>query len=271
MTCPCGTPTQDDAYVCQTCLDWLADFTGSIPALEEQLVVTMTRQQSPQLGYSAPSSEIPLPYNPKAGDLLGELYVWAIGLVQKCEAENVRNQSPYPGRPRGNLGSMTDWLLWRIDGLAYSDWTHADYIKTAASLERRVMKAIDPVVSRTYLGRCEQDDCEAGVYLKDGDTLGRCTRADCGATYAPDGMRSKLESALTDELMTAAQIATAMVILEYPRSKDWVTSTIVKWGHNGRVNRPGKKLAEHGRRVVDGKPAPLYLFIEAAALLEKAK
>ena len=129
------------------------------------------------------------------------------------------------------------------------------------------MRAIDPVVSRTYLGQCE---CGAQVWLKDGETVGRCGDRGCGKTYPADEMRAKLEAELDDRLMTADEVATAMVIMAYPRSREWVARSINDWGHNQRVGKPGRKLAERGHKQVKGVRRPLYRYGEARDLLARA-
>lgn len=258
--CPtCGYPTQDGAYTCEECLTGFGNFIGSVPALEEQLLITMTGERSPIPGYSAPSSEAPLPYDVRAGDLLAELRNELVGWVRQCHEEGVRHSSPHAAYPEDTLGSMVDWLLWRVDGMAWVKWSpHA--VRAAARLEERVMRAIDPVVSRTYLGQCE---CGAQVWLKDGETVGRCGDRGCGKTYPADEMRAKLEAELDDRLMTAGEIATATVIMAYPRSREWVTATIEQWGRR-------KRLIPRGERLVKGVSRPLYRYGEAKVLLERA-
>lgn len=129
------------------------------------------------------------------------------------------------------------------------------------------MRAIDPVVSRTYLGQCE---CESQVWLKDGETVGRCADRGCGKTYPADEMRAKLEAELDDRLMTADEVATAMVIMAYPRSREWVAGTVNKWGMNARKGQSGRKLHERGRKEVKGVQCPLYRYGEARDLLARA-
>lgn len=261
VVCPCGVPTRDGAYVCETCLDGLAAIIGSIPAIEAELEAELVGERSKPLGAGSRSSVPPMPYNTKASELLTELRARTVALVRLCHVENVRHQSPDNGYPADTLPAMSTWLLWRTDGLAWVPWAW-DTITTYQRLETRINAFLTPRKPKQYLGTCDIDfdgtPCGGSIYADHGSNVGKCDRADCRQTYAADAQRRTLEERLDSRLCTPAEIATLAVYLNLNTPRDTIRKRVHYWARHGRIMAANTTEQEDRR---------LYRYGEVKALL----
>lgn len=258
MTCNCGKPTRDDAYVCDGCLTALARALGDVPWLVEQLEITMTKARG--VDYSAmggsASSETPLPVDARALEASRNLRHVLVTCVRFCTEEDIRHQSPNPNHPEDTIVAMSRWLLWRVDGLAFNDMAAEEIAHVTAATDR-CWRVIDRPADKWYAGPCitefEGIKCGTDLYAKAASGDVECRT--CGATYDVAGRRKWLLDSAQDFLADAATLA---------RSVSWLGAQPL---NATRV----RKWAERGRIVAKGHDGtrPLYRIGDAIDLLAK--
>ena len=225
--CSCGKPTRDAAYVCDSCGQELATALGDVAWLDEQLEITITRTSGVDyrtLGGTA-SSETPSPVHWAASDARGHLKALLVSWALFCEAEHVRNSSPYVGLPEDNLPALAAWLLWRVDGLALLD-IGPDAVDEITSAVAHCRRLIDRHPERQYLGRCSF--ClDGSLYATPGSTWARCQA--CDAAIDADTIRKRLLTELDDRLCTAAEIAHLSTYLGLTAGREQVRTRINQW------------------------------------------
>lgn len=239
--CACGAPTRDNAYGCDHHGGELERLFAEAPWIAEQLDATITRQRSAfAAGGTNPES---LPWNDKASRVLNQLHAHMVTTVKTCHENRIRNQSPYPSLPSfKSIPAMSAWLLWRVDGLIYSD-AFTGTLKKGLRIEADALLAIDRGPDLMYLGLCTARDddglCGGAIYARSGEDTGKC-RA-CRAQYDVDARRGGLEKALDDMLCTASEIAHLATYLGLPASREQVRKLVNQWHVRGRITAgPGK-------------------------------
>lgn len=225
--CKCGRPTRDAAYVCDECADLLARSLGDIPWLDEQLEITVTR--SAGIDYrtlgGAKATESPSPVHWAASEARTHLKALLVSWVLFCEAEGVRNSDPAIGLPADNLGALSKWMLWRVDGLALHD-IGAEAVAEIADAVQTCHRLIDRHPERQYLGACEI--CETGrIYARPGGKWATCNSCDAGTDA--DAVRTKMLKQLDDRLCTAAEIARLSTYLGLQANREQVRKRINQW------------------------------------------
>jgi hypothetical protein len=271
MTCRCGKPTRDDAYVCDTCADSLAKTLGDVAWLADELEVTITKQRgipaSGGGGATADCSCTPddidasrckhgaLPWHDAASGARTHLHALLVSWVRLCHEEGVRHQSPDDDLPDDDLVALARWLLWRVDGLMLhpAGPDAADEIADAyAACERLIDRRPD----RWYAGPCVVEDergKECGTDLYARSTRGDVECRTCGATYDVATRRAWLLAAAEDRLANATEVARAVSWLG---AEPLTPARVWKWAERGRIVAKGH----------DGR-APLYRIGDAIDLL----
>lgn len=230
--CACGTPTRDHAYMCETCTDQLAIALGDVPAIVEELETTLTGAKA--AAQSGPADKDALHWNEKAGDLLRELRLELTGDVRICVKAHIRHSSPHPGLPANTPQAASRWLLWRVDGLAYT--SHGPgMLSRLQGISRRTERLIDNTAPRQYLGTCTAPDCGGAIYARQGEPTGRCDTRECRTEYDVEASRRNLEDALDGRLCTAAEIARLSTYLGLPVPRDTVRKRVHYWHRQGRI------------------------------------
>lgn len=225
--CRCGKPTRDAAYVCDSCGHDLAVALGDVTWLDEQLEITITRTSGVDyrtLG-GTPSSETPSPVHWAASEARGHLKAILVSWVLFCEAERVRDCSPYPGMPEDNLAALAGWLLWRVDGLCLLD-IGTDAVDEITSGVAHCHRLIDRHPERQYLGRCDAP-CPGSLYATPGSAWARCQV--CDAAIDADTIRKRLLTELDDRLCTSAEIAHLSTYLGLKAGREQVRTRINQW------------------------------------------
>lgn len=239
MTCNCGKPTRDNAYVCDECLTDLAKALGDVPWLVEQLDITLTKARG--VDYAAmggsPSSEKPMMLPFAAYEASGQLRQALVMWVRFCDEESVRHQSPKVGLPADTLQAMSAWLLWRVDGLGLSD-LGSDAVSEITRAVGRARSVIDRPAERKYAGPCE---CGRDLYSKPGAKLTKCKG--CEREYDVEAMVSWMRAGVLGRLVTAREGTTLLGRFDLPTKQD----TIDKWHERKRIvdhgsNAEGKRL-----------------------------
>jgi hypothetical protein len=242
VTCLCGAPTRDDAYVCDNDLGHLARALGEVPWLDEQLTITMSRESGVDYATmgGSPSSETPLSVNAGALEAHINLRAVLVTWVRFCEEESIRHQARTDALPANTLPAISRWLLWRVDGLAFSDLGFDAYSEITRAVGRARM-TIDRPAEKVYAGPCE---CGRDLYAKPGAKLTKCRG--CEREYDVDEMREWMRSGVMGRLVTAREGATLLGRFALPTAQ----KTIDSW-HQRR------QLLDHGSNA-DGRR--LYLI-----------
>jgi len=236
--CKCGKPTRDAAYVCDPCGDELAKALGEVPWLDEELEVSITGQRGVDyrtLGGSKggkKDAERPSPVSWGPSEARAHLRALLVSWALFCEAEAVRNSSPYPGLPEDNLPALSRWLMWRVDGLALHD-IGPDAVDEITSAVAHCHRLIDRPADRQYLGTCTEDDCTGRMYGRPSSTLARCD--ECGTSANAEEIRERLLTELDDRLCTAAEIARLSTYLGLKADRDAVRKRINQWATRGQL------------------------------------
>lgn len=239
--CRCGKPTKDHASFCDDCGDLLARALGDVPWLTEELEVTITRQKGVDYrgvgggkGGKKPA-ERPSPVVWGASDARTHLKALLVSWALFCQAEDVRNSSPYPGLPDDNLPALSRWLMWRVDGLALNE-IGADAVEEITSAVAHCHRLIDRPADRQYLGRCGEEDCPGRLYARPGSDVARCD--DCGTPVQADTLREGLLAELDDRLCTASEIARLSTYLGLKADREQVRKRINQWAKRGLARHP---------------------------------
>lgn len=234
MSCNCGKPTRDDAYVCDDCLSDLARALGDVPWLVEQLDITLTKARG--VDYSAmggsPSSERPLMLPFAAYEATNGLRQALVMWVRFCDEESIRHQSPKNALPADTLHAMSAWLLWRVDGLGLSD-LGADAVSEITRAVGRAMQVIDRPAERKYAGPCE---CGRDLYSKPGAKMTKCKG--CEREYDVEAMVTWMRASVLGRLVTAHEGATLLGRFELPTAQKTIDSWHLK-----------KRIVDHGRNA----------------------
>lgn len=252
-TCTCGRPTRNDAYGCDDCVGELSRTFAEVPFLVEELDVTLTGQRGKRPGAGTRSGN-GLPWNEKASKVAHALHEHLATTVRLCTSQHIAHQSPYHGLPADDPDSMSRWLLWRVDGLAYSP-QFADILNRAAALADRVAHVIDRPPDRMFLGMCDLAKiklCDGAVYATVGNPVGKCR--ECGMKYDAEDKRRSLEDALDDKLVTASEIAHLATYLGVPAKRDTVRKVVNQWHKRKRLLAAGGTDKEPRFRYGDVAP-----------------
>lgn len=263
-TCTCGTPTRDNAYVCENCLTLLANALGDVKWLEEQLEISITRQKGAGMTGGPNSGESALPWNEWASRAERQLRNALGGWVRVCEDSGVRNAGARNDLPADNLSSMATWMLWRVDGLAWHDFgtevVH-DITRAASEAFRCVTWKSE---ARKYLGSCDEphpDDetlpCPGDVYAETDAEFGACDY--CATPYPVQQRRDDMRKVLDDRLFTAAEIAGLSVHLGLDLPREVVRKRLNQWSRRDQIAVKG--------HTPEGDPT--YRFGDVEVLLHK--
>lgn len=238
MTCRCGKPTRDTLTVCEDCLTELNQALGDIPALEEELNVTISQQKGVDYrrvggskGGTKPA-ETPSPVNMGASDAKADLKALLVSWARLCHEEQVRNQSGETGLPDDNLPAISRWLMWRVDGLGLHE-AGSDAVDEITAAVGRCQRMVDIPTERQYLGDC--DDCDTGrLYARPASTWARCEG--CDKAVPAQDVRDRLLARLDDRLCTAAEIARLSTYLGLRANRESVRKRINQWHARGLVS-----------------------------------
>jgi hypothetical protein len=225
MTCNCGRPTRDDAYVCETCLSGLFRALGEVPWLTRELDTTIAKQRAAGSSDGARSTETPMPFHIAASDARSALRQAMFTWIKFCTEEKIRHRGGRDGWPLDNLPAMSRWLMCRVDGLAFSDlgFDACEEITNAIAQCRRV---IDRPAERRYAGPCE---CGRDLYHKPGAVEVKCR--DCERVYVVAELNEWMRDQVLGRLVTAQEGSGLLCKFNLETS----VRAIYDWDERGRV------------------------------------
>lgn len=236
--CGCGTPTRDDAYLCDDCGDELARMFGGVTWLEEQLNLTITRQRAKAVSPTSGGGGERSMFHQPASNVLAHLRNHLVNTVRMCQEEHVRNAAPaWLGDPEDTLASISGWLLWRVDGLMFHEGA-VDILQVSLQIEAQALRVIDRPADQRFVGLCTTEInevvCHGPVFAPEGDQIGRCRK--CKTTYPAETARDQLEKSLDDKLFTAPEIAEISTYLNLKIKRAKVHDVIRQWDKRGIIS-----------------------------------
>lgn len=265
-TCTCGRPTRDDAYVCDTCLDNLSRDLGDIPWLATELDTTLTGERSPVAQDGGRSAKCSckdeddkcshglVPFNVAASDASRNLKHELVMLVRFCLEEGVRSRGG-DDMPADDLVSLSRWLMWRTDGLAFVDMA-PEFVRSVRAAVTTCRRVVDLPPERSYAGPCPE--CKRDLYHRPDAAEVKCS--ECGTTWdvgeVVAWMRDRITEHMADRLVTAREGSTLLSRYGIEVGQ----GTIDKWHNRGLIVHAG-----HEQRA--GKDGPrLYRWDELLTL-----
>lgn len=220
-----GRPAPD-ATICRGCLDQLVGILRTVPALVDDLEVTLSRQARVGTRNGPRSSETPLPFHLSASvdleTLRDGLGMWA-GVVATRRGVSL-------DAPASAVGYAAWLVRWSGEVAQHPDAAelHGDVLAMAEAGRRTV----DLPAALHFVGPC--DNCEADLYCSAGAAGVACRTEACGATYDVAARRAWLLEAAVDQLRTAAELS---------RELPWIGGVVIdrklinQWAVRGKVTK----------------------------------
>lgn len=269
--CACGKPARDNATLCDHCKAELEVALGNVPAIVEELDISITGQRSTPIVSGSPSATRGLPWHEMAAEAMRELRSILVLWTRLCDEEHVG--SGPTNLPADNLPAISRWLLHKVEGLARHDAGQEalDEITSAMAECERVI--FWKRKSRTYLGPCGQrvegedgvvlmESCTGEVYAEEGAQVGECDDCKQGVTVVI--RQAELNRRLDDRLCTAAELARLSTILGLDAPRDVVRKKIHYWHRHKRIAARGTVDERVGGSVAE---APTFRYGEVRMML----
>lgn len=288
--CSCSRPITDEGFLCYPCTETLRRNLGDVPALEDELETTRTRQSKtggPGIGIVVRDSERPVPWNERASRAIGDLRVRLHGWVRLCQDFRIRPEGPecascvHPtcvylrslAAPDDTLAGMSRYLLASVSALRHRPEVTecADDIDAAV---RGVEKVIDRKPEQVFYGPCGSveyidgepdpncEPCPADLYGQAEATDLTCEA--CATPHKVEDIRRHLMDAAQDRLATAAELSRFLTHFgQVDTSKPLTAERIRKWASRRTEDSPPVLLAHAQDK--DGRP--LYRVGDVVKLL----
>lgn len=229
----CGRPMRDVLLLCDQCRWELEQALAEMPALIDDLMITLTRQARIVQRNGGRSAEKPLPFHAKASELGDHARSVLVGWVRVLAEDNAAHY------PADNIEAISIWLVSRIDDLARHE-AAADMWSEITGVANDIRRVTDRPPDRIYAGICGADiedrpgwQCGEPLYAKPSAELVTC-RA-CVTVHRVDKRRQQMLDALDGMLLTAAEIARLATYLigDMDRSREQVRKLINQWHSRG--------------------------------------
>lgn len=242
----CAVPVDDARAICVACTADLEQALAELPALVADLESTLARQTGRGSGNGSRSAVRPLPYDVRAGQVLGSMRAVLVGWVRDLD-EDPQHQ------PADTLPAMCEWLFARVGAIAVhvaADEIHREILDAYAA----GVRAVDIPPDRLFLGRCPDCTLE-DIYARPEDVTTRCRN--CGNPHDVATLRSGLLAGLDDKLVTAAEFAT-LAAYSGPVDRTRIRTLIGVWASR-----------EPRLRAVPGPTGPRYRFGDIQARMAR--
>lgn len=203
-TTPCAAPgcqnPAHNGYLCGDCLPTLRDDLAKVPALLEDLEITIAKQDHIADSSNRRSNERPLPLRLHPMEAKRELTL-------KLAAWTHYTTDNYPFTPQTNAAHLATHLLAHLDTIQRDDraGTCADEIGYAVITAQR---AVDKQTQHTYAGPCIH--CTTDLYAHPRKTTVTCPNPTCRTEYIITERRDWLLKQAQHQLLTAAEMSRAL-------------------------------------------------------------
>ena len=241
----CEYPTQQDSFVCKICIQALSRDLGDIPALIEDLHITLTRQDVLGAGSGRRAAETSLPWKDAASEAL-----WVLTNVVMSWTRELQDpdSAPFPDAPIAGAR----WLLSNVQHAASRDFA-GQLVDEIASAVARAYEVIDRPPDLLLAGQCGNDGCEEYLYARPDAKTTTC-RA-CEMVHEVEERRQWLVAYASEMQLPAATCLSWVRLL---MGKTIPRGTWDRWVHYGRNPQAGRRgLAV---AALDHAGQPLYRF-----------
>lgn len=220
-----GRPAPD-AGICRGCLDQLVGILRTVPALVDDLEVTLSRQARVGTRNGPRASETPLPFHLRASvdleTLRDGLGMWA-GVVATRRGVSL-------DAPASAVGYAAWLVRWSGEVAQHPDAAelHGDVLAMAEAARRTV----DLPPTLHYCGPC--DECGEDLYVGQMAKVVTCRTEGCKFSADVVERRAWLLEAAVDQLRTAAELS---------RELPWIGGVVItrnaisQWAVRGKITK----------------------------------
>lgn len=294
MTCDwCGAEVHAGTYLCARCLGTLEIALGNVSTYYADL--DTIREKRARYGGQATKGSIgktqPLPVDGRFVDTTGTgsqlawdarntVTTWTRHVLDEwppldaivcndllCKRCNpLAAEADFRTHPADTISACCGYLSRFLSRIASHRWA-VELLDEMLDLERRLRRMVDRPIDAVYRGVCgsltetERGDvrCTRELYADPGSPFVRCP--DCGCTYDTEERRKVLLDEAEDREVTVRVLARLVTTLgDVDVSEARIENRINVWVSRGR-------LRSNGRRVVDGRPRPVYRVGDVLDLL----
>lgn len=239
----CGLQAHE-RRICGVCAGNLERDLAQMPALLDDLSVTLSRQARIGGHNGSRSAQRPLPFDLRASEAGDVLRSTLVGWVRELH-DGVEHY------PTDSLHGMALWLYSRMPRLLDHPAAEeaVDELGAAVRLARR---AIDRPATKVYAGLCGVDGCDAGLYALPFAADVACPG--CGIHHGVAERRETMLAALDGMLLTIGEIVNLATYLGEGMARKRTRNLLDKWVERSRlmphsVDREGRALYPFGDTV----------------------
>lgn len=256
----CQAPTADGFFLCRHHITELADALRSVPALLEDLEVTITRQaRTGGQKHGSRSSTTPLPWNDHASTCKHELnaiiHAWAYETSQIGEDD----RDPLAALNGHRTAERADWLRVYLPTYGARHELAGDMYAEIRDAITQATRAVDLPPDRKFIGVCNHQPadwdkpCREDLYAMPNQKYVTCRG--CTERHDADTRREEMLARILDQAATTGVLAGLITGLGKPIG----ASTIRKYA------------VEHSFHVVsrDRNGRPRYLVRDVLEILDK--
>jgi len=252
--CPvprCGQPRPKHAFICNDCRRVLKQDLASVPALVEDLLVTISRQDVLGATGGRRAAETAVPWKAHASEVLYDLTttvtLWTKLMLEHYQLSSEVIFRAYDGLevPHRITISAARWLWSNVNSLAMNE-AAGDAVDEIAVAVGRAYSAIDRPAEKLAAGQCLVDGCEAYMYAEPTAKTVDCPK--CGSTHDMAELRAWMSEAASERRVTATEALSWVRLL---LGKPMPDGTWRRWLAEGRLhhddnNHLGHKLYRWG-------------------------
>jgi len=256
--CPvprCGQPRPAHAFVCNDCRRVLKQDLASIPALVEELLTTISRQDVLGGAGGRRAAETAVPWKAHASDVLWDLTstvtAWTRVILEHYQLASTVIDRAQDGQPTPHQVTISAarWLLANIKSLAMHE-AAGEAVDEIGDVVQRAYNAIDRPPEKLPAGQCGLNDCPAYLYADPQATTVDCPK--CESTHDMAERHAWMSNSALEHRVTGTEALSWVRLL---LGKAMPDGTWRRWMAEGRIHHDdvdhfGHKLYRWGD-VVD--------------------
>lgn len=218
----CGYPTQPETFVCKICVQQLSRDLGDVPALIDDLHITLTRQDVLGGSSGRRAAETSLPWKDAASEALYILINTVMSWTRELQDPD---SAPFPDAPIAGAR----WLLLNVRHAA----THPDagaLVDEIASAVGKAYDVIDRPPDLLLAGQCGNQGCIEYLYAKPDARTTKCRT--CEKVHEVEERRAWMMEYASDLNLPAAL---ALAWIKLLMGKQIPNGTWRSWVSRGRI------------------------------------
>jgi hypothetical protein len=221
----CSSPTGDDAYLCKIYTDDLTRELHTVPALVQELEVTVTRQaRITAEKHGGRSAERPLPWNEHAAtaasDLSTTINAWALDTSRLGEDE----RDPLAEHRYTDTAAVAAWLARNLRTLRQHEEAGQAHDELTNAI-REARRAVDRPLDQEVYGQCLaelEDDTTCREYLYAAPGRATITCRGCGSQHDAAKRRAWMFLHVRDMIGTIREVVACLTLGGVKTSEDKV-------------------------------------------------